>query len=251
MMRPPRWMGTALQPVRVMMSAHCQDEGAVGGGVKLQSIRDNPFFPLTEGGSFSYRAAFVPDPDAVLSPEDYSYYQVLTTEVTEETITVQMVFDEVNSEVKWLCGEEGLYSSEYAQFNFTDVLDAEIETANYSGVTLPMEDMWFIGSSWDMDFEINMAYSVEGIEIASVMIGDLTNEITGIEAVSVPAGDFAEAYVVEGSGTLSFDTNMMGSQLTMSFPVTNTTWYVRGVGMVKQLATDETGLTVTELIAYE
>lgn len=221
------------------------------GGGEPASACDNPFYPMQADSSLSYRAAFVTNPDAVLTPEDYSYYQIRTIEKTEETITVQMVFDEVSSEVKWLCGNDGLFSSEYAQFNFTDVFDAEIETVSFSGVTLPTEDQWFIGSTWDMDWEVNMSYEVEGIGITSVVTGDLMNEIVAVEPVSVPAGDFSEAYVVETSGNLGMDTDMMGSQLTMTIPMTMTSWYVKGVGMVKQISMDETGQTLTELVAYE
>jgi hypothetical protein len=221
------------------------------GGGEPAAACDNPFYPVETGSTLSYRAAFVTNPDAGLTPEDFSYYQIVTVEKTDETITVQMLFDEVSSEVKWLCGEDGLFSSEYAQFNFTDILDAEIETVSYSGITLPNEEQWFIGSVWDMDFEVNMAYEIEGIEISSVLTGDFANEVVAIESVSVPAGDFPEAYVLETTGSMTINSDMMGSQMTVTVPISTTSWYVKGVGMVKQVSVDETGQTLTELVAYE
>jgi hypothetical protein len=86
---------------------------------------------------------------------------------------------------------------------------------------------------------------------------DMTNTVTGIEAVSVPAGEFPEAVRVETTGTIGIamsigDTAQPATSIDMSF----TSWYVEGIGMVRQdvsglLGEGEVGDSVTELISVE
>jgi hypothetical protein len=209
----------------------------------------NPFYPLGVGPVYYYRASYA-DPSGAGGMVD-TEYQLETIAQNDESLTVEMRFDELTSEVTWLCDEGGMFSNGFAQFNFQFLEDIEIETVSYEGVSLPKEEDWFVGSTWDTDYEINMSYSIEGIEITSHVVGEMDNEVIAIEPVSVPAGNYSEAYVVKTTGQFIISVNLMGTDTSSTIPMEMTSWYVKNVGMVKQTSTDEYGTSLTELVEIE
>lgn len=209
----------------------------------------NPFYPLGVGPVYYYRASYA-DPAGIGGMVD-TEYQLETLAQNDEFLTVEMRFDELTSEVTWLCDDGGMFSSGFAQFNFQFLEDIDIETVSYEGVTLPKEEEWFVGSTWDTDYEINMSYSLEGLAVESHVIGEMNNEVIAIEPVSVPAGDYSEAYVVKTTGQFIISVNLMGVETSTTIPLDMTSWYVKNVGMVKQISTDQYGTSLTELLKVE
>lgn len=215
------------------------------GSIGPDSACYNPFYPLEEGIVYTYQATYTNGTGA-------TEYQLETVALTDDTLTVQMRLPEVTSEVKWLCGEEGLFSTEYAQFDFMEVSEIlDIETVSYQGITLPAEDEWVLGNTWDMNYHINIEYMVEDVEVLSNIIGAMTYEIVAVEEVTVPAGIYPEAYRVETTGTITFDMDLMGTAVSNSMNIEMTSWYVKWVGMVRQESTDFIGTSITELITIE
>lgn len=209
----------------------------------------NPFYPLGEGLVYTYRYTY---DDPVEGDSEIEEFTISTIDETDDTITVLMAFDEFSSEVTWNCEEGGLFSSEFAQFDFTqfgDLLD--IETVSYEGITLPVEEDWYVGNTWDMNYEIFITFSIEEVEVVSHVIGQLDNEIVSIESVSVPAGTYPEAHKVETTGTITVQMDVMGTSVDTDIELDMTSWYVKGVGMVRQESTDISGTTLTELIDIE
>ena len=230
-----------------------EEEPAADSGLfNTESPCYNPFYPLGEGMLYTYQTYYLDLGIETPDPSDIHTYELETVEETDETVTVQLRFSDVTSEVKWQCSEEGLFSSEYAQFDVQSLGDSvQIDTVSYEGVTLPTEEAWFVGNTWNMDYEINMSYQVQGMDVASHVVGALVNEIIAIEDVTVPVGTYSEAYKVETTGTITTDTIMPGTSVSNDIDLTMTSWYVKGVGMVKQISNDISGTSVTELIATE
>lgn len=221
------------------------DETGGGGTVGSSQGCDNLFYPLGKGYAYTYRITF----DDGSDPEEY---QFRTLDETEETVTVELDFDEFSSEVQWQCGEEGMFSSEYAQFDFQDFGEfVEIETVSFEGVTLPPEEEWYLGNTWDMNYEINIDYELEGAALFSNVVGDMVYEIVAVEEVTVPVDTYPEAYVVKTTGTIIFNTDLMGTGMSNEFPLELTSWYVKDIGMVKQISTDIGGTSTTELVSLE
>lgn len=221
------------------------DESTESGSAGFSQACDNPFYPLGKGYTYTYRITY----DDGTEPAEY---QFRTVDETEETVTVELDFDEFSSEVQWQCGEEGMFSSEYAQFDFQDFGEfVEIETVSFEGVTLPPEEEWYLGNSWEMNYEINIDYELDGAAVFSNVVGDMVYEIVAVEEVTVPAGTYPEAYVVKSTGTITFNTDLMGTGMSNEFPLELTSWYVKDIGMVKQISTDIGGTSTTELVSLE
>ena len=199
----------------------------------------NAFYPVNQERVWVYQTSMV--------GEDPTEFTIATTDVTEDSLTSTMTFPEFSSTVRWICGEDGLFSSEFAQFNFAMMPGVDIETLSYDGVTLPDEDLWEIGYTWDSSYEINIDMNFQGIALDTVVDATFSSEISSIEEVSVSAGTYPEAYRVDMTGTIKF--NMMSASIDI--PLETSTWYVRNVGMVKSDSQDLTGMTSLELISIE
>ncbi len=212
----------------------------------------NPFYPVGMGEAYTYLLSYSDPMSADPNQLETAEFQIVAVGETDSTLTVQTVFDDFSSEVDWVCGADGLFSVEFAQFTIDVLGDIDIETLSYEGITLPVESMWNIGYAWPMNYEIVMTFSVDGVPVTSHAIGQLTYEITAIESVTVPAGTYSEAYRVETTGTITQNTEVGGSNVSMDTPLEFVSWFVKGVGMVKQDASSvENGTNLTELIAVE
>jgi len=83
----------------------------------------------------------------------------------------------------------------------------------------------------------------------------MTNTVTAIEAISVPAGDFPNAVRVETASSIGSVISMGGQAqpgVTLEMPYTS--WYVEGVGLVRTEMPDFFGdgaNYITELVSYE
>ncbi len=214
--------------------------GGVSSDISTNSACYNPFYPVNEDTVWTYEAQY--------TGESPTQFTIETVEATDALIKSKMTFPEFSSTVTWHCGEQGLFSSEFAQFSIAMMPGLDIETVNYDGITLPVEDDWQIGHTWESNYEISMSFSQESITIEMNAKGSFENEITAIEEVEVPAGKFAEAYKVETHGTIS---TAMTDSFSMEVPFETSTWYVKGIGMIKSLNEDENGTSAIVLISIQ
>jgi hypothetical protein len=152
----------------------------------------------------------------------------------------------------WYCSGEGMLSSDFATLNFASNLDVKVETLDYAGISLLPADQWELGKTWDTSYKVNVTFSVEGMDIVSAMDIQIVNTISAIEEVSVTAGTYPEAYRVDTTGTMTVDMEGDMDFSMGNLPIEYTTWFVRDVGMVKQITTgpDADG-TYTELVSVE
>jgi hypothetical protein len=201
----------------------------------------SPFYPVNQERVWTYEADYPGQPTV--------QYTIAITEVNDETITSQMDFTEFSSTVVWYCGLDGLFSSDFAQFNIAELPEdfVDIETISYDGLTLPKENLWEVGYSWDSSYEIKINMAIEEVALESTATGTFTSTIVAIEAVTVPAGTFPQAYRVDMIGEITMET--MG--VSIPAPVNSSTWYVKDVGMVKTVSTDESGTSTTVLLSID
>jgi hypothetical protein len=198
----------------------------------------NPFNPVIEGRTWTYR---------IQTSDSTDEYSISYGNVTESSFTSTMAFPDVTSTIQWSCSPEGLLSSDFGSLNITQLENVEIETIDVSGVVFPNAENWRVGYSWDLAFNVNITLSIEGNSLESQGTIAMANTIGAIEPVSVPAGDYSEAYRVDVSGTYTISVFGVNTEI----PITYSNWFVKDVGMVKSSSADpEFGYT-TELIMFE
>lgn len=212
---------------------------------------DNPFFPIVEGRVLRYRNT--------IPGIDVSEYTMTYSDVTDSsfvgTITTsdgEMIIQE------WTCQDGGLLSPQLLQLP-GGAEGISVEYSNLEGLTLPSADQMRPGGSWITSYTATATIADPDSETSMTMtqVTNMTNTVTGIESVTVPAGTYSEAVRVDTTGTINMsmaigDQTSPMSDIEMSY----TSWYVEGVGLVRQemgglFGEGEENNSVTELVAIE
>jgi hypothetical protein len=210
----------------------------------------NAFYPVVEGRVLTY--------NSTIAGLGESTFSTTFSDVSESSFTVTTdVGDEEAISVTWICTGEGMLSPEFSQLPGAGE-GFSIEFVEAEGVTIPSEDLFQPGESWSTHYVANATMADTGAgEMTMVQTMDMTNTVTGIETVSVPAGDYPEAVRVETTGTIGIAMSIGDTaQPATSVPMSYITWYVEGIGMVRQdlsslLGEGGVGDSVTELVSVE
>lgn len=209
----------------------------------------NAFYPVVDGRAMTYSTNA-----ADLGAAEYT---TIFTNVTDSsfTLTTDLGDGDVFA-TDWQCSTEGLLSPEFSQLP-GGLEGMSIEFVDATGVTIPSENMFQVGESWPTHYVANATMAIDDTSsLTMIQTIDMTNTVTGIESVTVPAGDYPEAVVVETVSTISTAmSNGDEAQPAMTIEMNYTSWYVEGVGLVKQEITeffgDSGGSYITELIAVQ
>lgn len=220
----------------------------------VSGLCSHPYFPINEDYIWHYKITE--------DNGEISYYTIEYTEVKEDSFVIREEFSETGGEqerlfieMKWLCTEEGLISTEYGEMAFPGTGEEDMpiftyETLEADGINLPVPDDWEIGTTWQTDYLLIGTTEIQGTgEITSTSEINIENEIAGVESVTVEAGTFDEAVRVEGTTTITTTMFVMGMSTPFTVAVDTDTWYVENVGLVKTMERDFN--SVTELIELE
>ena len=207
----------------------------------------NAYFPVVEGRVFRYSSNF---PN--IGPTEYT---ITFSDVSDTSFTWTNDFGENEPiSVVYTCKDEGLLSPAFAQFP-TGMEGFDIEYVEVEGQTLPAEEDFQTGYTWTTHYVANATFT-DGETGSMTMIQtiDLSHTIAGFEPVSVPAGDYPEAAHVETTGMISSEISVEGTSVPgLSLDMNFDTWYVEGVGMVRQDVSEflGEGSGLTELLSIE
>lgn len=198
----------------------------------------NPFSPVLEGKVWKYATVS----GGVTSTMDVSY-----KDVTPSSFTSVQQFPDIRTEVQWTCGPDGMLSSQLANMNFIQIPDLKVETLEVKGVLIPTEEKWQVGYSWNTEYVIKVSFTSGESVFEGQGNMSIANTISAVESVTVPAGTYGDAFKVDVVGNMVM--SIMGTENTI--PITNSTWYVKDVGMVKNASTDATIAYSMELSSFE
>ncbi len=218
--------------------------------VALAGECSNAYYPVVDGRVYTY-SSDIPGFGA-------STYTMTYSNVTDSSFTITTHAGEGEGVgVTWQCNEEGLFSPEFSQFPGGGEL-LTIEFVEAEGITIPDEDVFESGGSWTTHYVANASMGDLGAgEMSMVQTMDMTHTVAGVEAISVPAGDYPDAVRVETAGTLAVVVSLGGvAQPATTTEMNYTSWYVRDVGLVRQEMASFMGLdgsdspTITELLSF-
>jgi len=210
----------------------------------------NAYYPVAEGRAMTYRST--------LEGLGETEYTTTFTNVSETSFTITTDAGEgALIAITWTCTGEGMLSPKFSQMP-GGIEGMSIEFVEAEGVTIPTEEMFQPGRSWTTHYVANATMPDVGAgAMTMVQTMDMTNTVTGIETVIVPAGEFPDAVRVDTSGTISIVLSMGGTpQPGTTVEMAFTTWYVPNVGMVRQdlsslLGEGGTGGNITELVSIQ
>jgi len=225
------------EPVETAQLPTAEPEHTIPGGACGVS-----YFPILADTTWVYRIAEEND----LYVENRVWYE----EITDDCFVWMQEMDgdpPVTAQSGWTCSDEGLISTDFATTNVPAMLDAmgygyeyEIETLEFSGITFPAEDMWFVGSEWTGTWKVTGDINVEDLGLVNAVIDvTMNNLIAAEEPVTVPAGSYDRAMRVDSIMQLDISITMEGLTIpSIKGEYSLSSWYVQGVGLVKQTSED-------------
>lgn len=205
-----------------------EDSATTSGALGLTGACGNAYYPIVEGRVLTYRSSF--------GGMEESNYTMSFSDVSPTDFTVSTGAGGADIiSTTWHCTTEGMLSTTFNQLPGI-VEGMEIEFVEAEGITFPTEEAFENGEGWTTRYTTNITMSDPDMgSMTMAQTVELIHTIVGEESVSVPAGDFPEAVRVDTAGTISMSIMLDDlSQPSTSFPMNMTSWYARGVGLVKQ-----------------
>jgi hypothetical protein len=231
----------------------------------------NAFFPISSRNTWKYSASVRDKSDE---------YTVSFKDITDSSFASMESTIDSDNEVNWICTDKGLVSSTYFNLLSNHSNNVVSEVTDISGVTLPTEDEWVEGLTWDLNYQINVVihrdanregtpppngevqppegedilpaqeeepFLEDGEDIQTEGEITITRKIAKIERITVTAGTFEDAYRVDSSGVMTV--TIRDTQTSM--PLLYSDWYVKGVGVVKSSSSDANAPFSLELVAVQ
>ncbi len=219
------------------------------GGATLSGDCANAYFPVVDGRVYTYSSS--------ISGFGVSNFTQTYSDVTDTSFTITIDAGEGEPFANtWTCTGEGMLSPEFSQMPGGMEGMVSIDFVEAEGVTLPSEEMFQPGESWTTRYvaEAVIGDAASG-ELTMTQTIEMTNNVIGSEAVSVPAGDFDNAIRVDTTGVVTMAMGDTG--MTTTIDMNYSSWYVEDVGLVRQEFASLFGTegannpSVTELLSYE
>ena len=226
---------------------------------KDETTRNNdycvhPFYPVVEGQVWQYQtyeAGNVENADIfeityidVEGDQFSSNYRFYDHTQTEDLVLISS---------SWECTEDGLLQVEYPAFQFGDAYESiniDYETIEVSGVTFPLPEQFVVGSSWDLEYVVTMLTTIDEVgTYSSTTVFKQNTEVIGFETIEVPAGIFEDAVRLESRVELEVTAEVEGNKFTLPTTFTFTSWYAKGVGLLRSVTDAGFGSGVTELVS--
>ena len=200
------------------------------------------YFPILPDKTWTYRIL----QENNLYIENKIWYE----DITDNSFVWKQQMDgdpPVMSEAGWTCSDDGMISTDFASTNLPMILkemgydyDYQVEALDFSGITFPADDKWFVGSEWSSSWKVESDINVEDLGLVHMVIDATMNNVIGAEEpVTVPLGSYDKAMRVDSTMQLTISIEAQGITMpSVKGDYTINSWFVQGVGMVKQVSED-------------
>ncbi|MFN0073941.1 MAG: hypothetical protein ACKVVP_20875 [Chloroflexota bacterium] len=201
------------------------------------SVCDHPFFPVDQAIRWTYR---------VRGAVPTQYIEIHQPDGAAGFVA-RMVFTDTSVDNQWRCTSDGLVALQPWRAGPMQSHLRFVST-NVSGVTIPEASQWVPGATWSTVYSVDADRTVQNGNPARGRIS-LQNRIEQEESISVPAGSFT-AIRVQQRAELDLTVEVRQISAPMNVSVESTSWFSRGVGLVKSVGGGELGEATTELVAW-
>lgn len=191
-----------------------------------QSLCANPYYPVREGATWSYKSAGGP-------AGEYSFTDTITA-VRNDGFTLSTQMSNLTRTQEWDCTPEGLVALQLggapvAMLNSQN-MQVDLEVKNSSGITFPSQIN--IGDQWQQNLDFEGKVTALNEEGEATGKAQMNFTALGNESLTVPAGTF-DALKIKTDTTINLNVKYNGFPLPVAFTASYTYWFVKDVGWVK------------------
>jgi len=197
-----------------------------------QGACTNSLYPIVNGAMWTYAGTGGPT-------GPYSYTDTITDVHTEGFALTSVFNNDLTRTQEWTCAPEGLVALQLpgAAGSLTaDQFQAQFETGNIQGITLPVSVS--PGDQWPFSMSIKGALNAGAATAQADGDAIFAFHAIGTESISVPAGTF-NAMRVDTVLTLDFTATVSGLLVPLKLTLNGTSWYAPDVGMVKTVTSGD------------
>ena len=183
---------------------------------------NHPYVPSTPNTRWTYSSSV-----------DGGGYTMRVVSNDGSSFVLENAFKAMKIQSKVRCASDG--SLIQKQYSSIIGLNAKTETLSFSGVAFPAPNQWVIGGKWTHAYKIKMTIAAGDQTITQSGTVTINSKIVGSEVVAVPAGKFSALKVAQ---TINLDMvmKMQGGSRPIKTTVVTTSWYARGVGVIKSVS---------------
>lgn len=213
-----------------------------------QTACDHPYLPLRQGATWTYSDG---------SQEYVWTVQSVEGDAESASAVLQIDIGDVTINYDWQCNAgEGLTSFDFANLSLTQTeFDMNLDLEGGNGQVLPPAEELELGYTWQVSYTNNISFTQEAGGTTIVVTGDMTvdetNEIIGVDPVTLDDGTAVEAIQVAQSDTIVLNLSVMDQTTTQTTSLSGTHTYARDIGMVRQAAESEFGSNEMVLVSYD
>ncbi len=143
----------------------------------------------------------------------------------------------------WICTDEGLRTAEFTNQGISKDVKFDMETLKSEGVTIPKT--LEAGKEWTAKYDVKVKLNAGNIAVAADGDVTITNKVGAIdETVNVADKEYKAARI---DSDIKIVVSMKG-KTTEAATVKTSNWFVKGVGMVKQVTGGTLGKQTVEFV---
>ena len=198
------------------------------------AVCDHPYFPSAANTTWTYQSSFknTQNTTRILSNNGSSF-------VLENNVGKLKVKNTIKCE-----SDGSLIQTEYPSMTGL-AANIKIQTISYEGAAFPPATRWIVGTTWTNTFNVKISISMGAQDMVQSGKMTIDSKIEKEETIKVPAGTFTALKVTQ---TIKQDMlmNLGGKSTPVKNTITTTSWYAKGVGLVKSVASTIT----TQLVKF-
>jgi hypothetical protein len=202
----------------------------------------NPYLPTIVGATWNYKMTGT-------YPDTFTRSIVA---IEANSFTDQDIFSSgVTRQGKWNCDNGNLIALDPIGGNSASIttakMSANFQTTELSGITLP--GIINAGDKWSQSIKLEGIQEVSGMEIPAHTQTNATCTASGIESVTVEAGNF-DAMHFDCQITIDISITLNGNENQTTIQVNSNNWHAANIGMIKTIATGAGINSTIELVSY-
>ncbi len=146
------------------------------------------------------------------------------------------------------CAADGsLVQTRYA--TLSGAANIKVETLSHSGAAFPPAAQWIVGGGWTYSYKVKITSSMSGQNMAQSGTVSIESTILKEETVKVPAGTYT-ALKVSQKIVLNLTMTLNGKNTPINTTNTSTSWFVKGVGLVKSVTAVGKQTSTSQLVSF-
>ncbi len=190
------------------------------------NLCQNSFHPVSPNAQWTYTITGLGgDPNGLP-------YNMTITNITPNSFTEHRQFPDGAADTNWVCTPDGLAATQPIDVTTAGRGTVQVQTQQYSGVTLPPVERWTTGATWTNSYRVKGQMQTAIMAMSGDATIDVQNKIAGKESVVVAAGTY-DALRVDSTAPAQLSLSLGIFGVPMTFNLVGSSWYVQDIGLVK------------------